>query len=296
MPRSSMLRVPARLLALVALTCGGSAGLAGLAAGSATAGSAASPTCGGEAPIKTNGVAWQCTFDDEFDGTALDRSAWTVQTTASYGFHSGSECMVDSPNNISVAGGYLNLTVRAEAAPFVCTDPKGNYLTSWTAGSIYTTAFAQQYGRFEIRARFAEGSGQRGVQGSLWLFAQHITPTTLLAGPTEIDVAEAYSRYPDLVMPSVHAFTSSLFDTTNCSVPDAGAAFHTYAVEWTPQTITFSYDGAPCYRVGTPPSFLPAPNPFLISLTQALGVTGNRDDAGAPLPATLQVDYVRVWK
>jgi hypothetical protein len=44
----------------------------------------------------------------------------------------------------------------------------------------------------------------------------------------------------------------------------------------------------------------PAPfdQPFIIALTQSLGVatTANQPDAATPLPATMQVDYVRVWK
>ena len=37
--------------------------------------------------------------------------------------------------------------------------------------------------------------------------------------------------------------------------------------------------------------------PFIVSLTQALGVGTNAfDPSTTPLPATTQIDYVRVWK
>ena len=49
-----------------------------------------------------------------------------------------------------------------------------------------------------------------------------------------------------------------------------------------------------------PPLTKPAPfdQPFIISLTQSLGVatTANQFDAATPLPATMQIDRVRVWK
>ena len=41
----------------------------------------------------------------------------------------------------------------------------------------------------------------------------------------------------------------------------------------------------------------PAPfdQPFIVALTQALGVGANAVTAATPLPATTQIDYVRVW-
>jgi hypothetical protein len=40
----------------------------------------------------------------------------------------------------------------------------------------------------------------------------------------------------------------------------------------------------------------PFDQPFFINLTQALGIGANLfDPATTPLPATTQVDYVRVW-
>jgi beta-glucanase (GH16 family) len=248
--------------------------------------------CGGEQPVKQDGTPWACTFDEEFTGDALNRNVWTVQTTAAGGFHSGAECFVDSPDNVSVGGGTLNLTVRQTPQPFTC----GSYQTQYTSGSVYTTNFDQVYGRFEVRARFAEAGGKPGLQGALWLYPR-LSEATQRGGPTEIDIAEAYSLYPNLVMPTVHTNGGG---THNCSVPDYGAAFHTYAAEWTASVVTFYYDGVPCFRVA--PSFLGLPlnslrttTPFFVALTQALGIGRNVNTPDTPLPATLQIDYVRVW-
>jgi beta-glucanase (GH16 family) len=262
--------------------------------------SSPTPTCGDETPLRADGSAWHCAFDEEFDGAHLDSSKWTVQTTASYGFHSGEECMVDDPDNISVSGGHLNLTVRDVGAEFTCKTPKGGYVTHYTGASVYTAAFAQEYGRFEVRAKFPESSGTAGIQSSLWLFPHQMTVTGLLAaGSTEIDIAESYSKRPDIVNPTVHGISlSSLLLNSYCSVPDWGADFHTYAVEWSPATITFIYDGAACLKVATPPtlpSSMRSPNPFVIALSQALGIGTNRNDQYTPLPATEQIDYVRAW-
>lgn len=263
-----------------------------------TGGGGPAPTCGTEAPVKADGTAWECTFDDEFDGQALDRSAWTVQTTAASGFHSGRECMVDDPNNLAVTDGHLDLTVRDVGAPFVCHGPRVSYSTHYTGASVYTASFGQQYGRFEIRAKFPESYGVSGIQSSLWLFPRQVSVSSVLSGATEIDIAEAYSRHPNIVVPTVHGLSvSSLLPTSYCTVPDWGADFHTYAVEWTPSIITFIYDGTPCMQVATPPSAsLGTPNPFLVALTQAMGVGTNSNNSAPPVPGTEQIDYVRVWK
>lgn len=263
-------------------------------------GSGHAPRCGNEAPVKADGTPWRCTFDAEFNAKQLSRSKWKVQTTASSGFHSGAECMVDNPRNLSVSHGHLNLTVRDVGKSFTCKTPRGGYETRYTGASVYTAAFAQEYGRFEVRAKFPESHGAAGIQSSLWLFPRQMTAIGMLAaGSTEIDIAESYSKRPDVVVPTVHGLTvSSLLLTSNCSVPDWGAKFHTYAVEWTPATVSFIYDGVRCMTVATPPalpSSVRSPNPFVIALSQALGIVGNRNRPSTPLPATEKIDYVRAW-
>src|SRR3954471_6768836 len=96
----------------------------------------APPTCGGTSLVKPDGSPWVCSFDDEFDGTSLDRSKWLVQQTATSGYHTGAECYVDSVNNVAVGNGTLRLTVRKESVPFTCKTPAGGYATQYTSGSV----------------------------------------------------------------------------------------------------------------------------------------------------------------
>lgn len=77
--------------------------------------------------------------------------------------------------------------------------------------------------------------------------------------------------------------------------------FHTYALEWTPQSMAFLYDGTTClvdHWNAASPLVDPEPfnQPFYICLTQALGIGMNLFIPGStPLPATTSVDWVRVW-
>jgi beta-glucanase (GH16 family) len=280
-PQSRLLAV----LAAVALLVG-----AVVTIPSSGASGASGPTCGSTTARRADGTAWVCTFDDEFSGTSIDRALWTVQTTANGGFRAGDACLFDNPGTVSVSDGRLNLTVRKLSSTFVCKSSRTSFRTSWAGASMYTRYFGQAYGRFAIRARFPEANGRQGLQSALWTYPRSMTMMKAITGTNEIDIAEAYSRYPDLVSPTVHAFWGG--KTEACSVPDYGAAFHTYAVEWSVTNATFYYDGVKCLSAGRTGTS----QPFLVALTQGLGVKANLYNASTPSPATMQVDWVRVWK
>jgi beta-glucanase (GH16 family) len=259
------------------------------AASVATPSSTSAP-CGG-APLGLAG-RWRCSFDDEFDGTSLDPAKWQPQLTASSGYVTGGpDCYVDNPDTISVSGGHLNLSA-VRVAPFPCT---AGYESSYQVGMVSTSKlFSQTYGVFEVRAK-VPATSVPGLQETLWLY-----PQTLTYGPFpasgEIDFAEFFSNAPGYDVPYIHYAASSSdanATTSGCAVNEG--SFNTYAVEWTPKSITILANGQVCLLdqpVGGPRPF---DQPFFISLTQALGVGANAPTAGTPLPATTEIDWVRVW-
>ena len=264
-----------------------------------------SAPCGLLPPLdKGNGGVWTCTFADEFNGKSLDRTKWVVQRTDLSGFHSGPECFLDDPDNVQVVRGTLLLTVRKEAAPFTCHTPSGGYATQYTSGTVNTNGlFSQAYGRFEVRAKLPTVQ-TRGLQESFWLWPDD--PLRYGAWPRsgEIDIAEVYSQNADRAIPYIHYVPAALdpnVTNTSCKVSFLGH-WHTYAVEWTPTSISVIYDGRTCLvDHWNPASPLHAPQPFdqpfMVALTQALGIGTNAfDPATTPLPATTQIDYVRVYK
>jgi beta-glucanase (GH16 family) len=252
---------------------------------------------------------WTCSFDDEFDGTALDARKWMPITTASSGTTGGGACFTDSPNNISVADGMLNLTVRREAAAVRCKTPNGAFNTLATSGQVATyTKFAQAYGRFSIRAKFPSAT-IAGLQSALWLWPANALKYGAWPTSGEIDIAEEYSVFADRAVPYLHYLydpkTVNLTTNTNIATNNyctlSIGDFHEYTVVWTPTTITVLYDGQPCITdkfVAAVPNLPGAPfdQPFFIALTQSLGIGYNGVNAYTPLPATTQVDWVRAWK
>jgi beta-glucanase (GH16 family) len=258
--------------------------------------------CGGGAVMPaTGGGYWHCSFSDEFDGSSLDRSKWLPQTGTTNGLIS---CFMDAPGNISVSGGDLKLTARQETAPVTC-DPVGLFHTTYTAGSVSTAGrFSQTYGRFEVRAKITPVVVQ-GLQTAFWLWpVDSARYGSVFPASGEIDIAEMFSRYPDRVIPYIHYNPAAPDpDMTNnyCFVSSLGD-FHDYVVEWTESSIKVIYDGWTClndhWNPAAPLSHpQPFDQPFFINLTQGFGVLGNSFDVfQTPLPASTDVDYVRVWK
>jgi beta-glucanase (GH16 family) len=258
----------------------------------------------GPAIRKADGGWWECTFVDEFDGDQLDRSVWIPQQTSASSFTSGTECIMDTPENVSVGDGVLRLTARQEAEPFTCEDPRGDFTTQYTGASVSTwNRWSQAYGRFEIRAAFPAAQ-QKGLQSALWMWPVKDTKYGPWPYSGEIDIAEFYSALPDRVIPYIHyvPWGSDANATNNYCMIDDVSQFHTYVAEWTTKAITIIYDGKVCTVDKWNPALplvkpQPFDQPFMLALTQAMGVGKNAfDPATTPLPATTQVDYVHVWR
>ena len=295
MPRASRSRLLAVFLAVVCVALP--------AALSDSTGSAGATTaCGGEVVYKSAGVPWTCSFDDEFTGTALDRSKWAVQLTAVGGYTTGAlgsrVCYMDSPSDLGVSGGYLYLAVRKETKAVRC----GAFSSVYTGGTVSTHGkFAQTYGRVEIRAKFPAAL-VRGLHAALWMWPVNDTKYGAEPKSGEIDIAEQYSSMPTKAVPYIH-YVSRVRDTTaynwNCTITPG--AFSTYVLTWTTTTLTISINGKTCVQdKWDPRAPLKAPqpfdSPFFMVLTQGLGDGSNSLNYQTPLPAVTAVDYVRIWK
>lgn len=251
--------------------------------------------CG--APLtKSDGSRWQCTLADDFTGTRLDRSLWIPQVGSISGTDAARACVVDGPNNIAVGGGELRLTVRKAAKPSTCHKKS----TSYTSGGVMTyRTFSQQYGRIEARIK-STATNQPGLQEAFWLWPDdRVSSSTLWPAAGEIDIVETYSQYHYLAVPFLH-YTwydnggpiPGLNTAWNCRA--ARGVYNTYTLTWTPDMLKIDVNGTPCLvnRSGDQ-AFK---KPYIMALTSALGVGSNALRATTPLPATMAVDYVKVWR
>lgn len=157
------------------------------------------------------------------------------------------------------------------------------------------------YGRIEIRAKLPSG---RGTWPALWML-----PTDWAYGgwpaSGEIDIMEHVGYDPTRVHFSVHTqdYNHSIGTqrSSNRIIPTAMEEFHTYRVDWTPYAVRGYFDGGLVFTFineGKGPTRWPFDKRFHLLLNVAVGgnwggVQGVDDTV---FPATMEVDYVRVYK
>jgi hypothetical protein len=272
----------------------------------------------------TGESAWTCSFDDEFNGTALDTTKWVPLTTATTDYTNGSApgivCYVNNPQTISESGGTLNLSV-VQVPAMSCPTIGGlaNFSTQFEGGDVNSSGlFSQEYGFFEAYAEMPASKAE-GLQETLWLYPLNqslhdVNGSNAGSRNGEIDYGEFYSEYPQYDVPAVHypgaSSTQGATSDTNACADLNGAMtagqFNYYGLSWTPTTITAYFNGVPCitdtYAARDTQETPPAPfdQPFFLNFTAALGLnngTGDQYTAGVTqLPATTHVDWMRVWK
>ncbi len=250
----------------------------------------------GELLTKPDGSTWTCTLAEEFDGDELDGRTWTAMEQV------GSQdlCLVDSPATVAVSGGRLRLSLIATDASTPCPLRPDGTRAVYAGGQVSTYGrWSQQYGRFEARVRVQEADGP-GLHEAFWLWpdvrygADQPWPQT-----GEIDVAETYSVRPDRAIPFLHYSADAggpvegLNTSTGCAAERG--SWHTYRLEWTADRLEISIDGKRCLvNTAGAATFR---KPFIVALTQFMGTGDNlRDPARVPLPATMEVDWVRAWR
>jgi beta-glucanase (GH16 family) len=315
--RTAALATAGALFGLTGLTTAGGLAAAPAQGAVRSIGAAESSSeCTGTAPpIAPPTGQWSCTLDDEFNGTALDTNNFQAMLSSTSSYHTGPlgapACYENDPNTISESGGYLNLSVVSAGKTFQCKELDHSFNTKYVGGMASSMGlFSQQYGFFEARAEMP-AQATPGLQETLWLYPSNETLYGQWPNSGEIDYGEFYSKYPDNDIPVVHfPGSGSDPDATNdyCTQPGTATAgqFNTYAVMWTPTTITTYFNGVPCMSdTYAPyvkyPDKAPAPytQPFFLNFTAALG-TGNGGNtfkpSTTPLPATTKIDWVRVWQ
>ncbi len=255
---------------------------------------ASKPDCGNRV-AKPGGGSWTCTLADSFSGTSLDDRYWTGMDL--YG--SGALCVRDTPRTVSVSGGVLRLTVLPTDASVQCPEredgTRGSYAGAWVS-SYYR--FSQQYGRFEARMRVTAVDGP-GLHEGFWLWPDvRYGSDADWPDSGEIDIAETYSSAPDLAIPFLHYSDDAKgpVDGLNTAWDCAATRgqWHTYTLEWTATRLEILVDGTSCLvNTAGASSFQKR---FIIAFSQVLGGGDNLYDGGVPLPATTEVDYVKVWR
>lgn len=253
-----------------------------------------------EVPVYEIDPAYSLVFEDNFDGTELNREDWNVELHEPGWVNNELQEYVDSEDNIFLEDGKLIIqalktVTRGEA--------------SYTSGRINTqNKHDIKYGRFEVRAKVPSG---QGFLPAFWLMASDENLYGQWPKCGEIDIMEVLGSETTTTHATVHygephEQNQGSYTLTN---GDFSGEFHDFACEWEPGEIRWYVDGELFHTVndwysareGIGEVTYPAPfdQPFYMILNLAVG----GDWPGNPKPGVefdetcrLVVDYVRVYQ
>ncbi len=220
---------------------------------------------------------WRLTFHDEFSGNRLDTKKWHDQYWHGR-THSNNELQYYAPDGYEVRNGVLRLRAERRAMGGM----------NYTSGMIAShDKFAQQFGCFEVRARFPKG---KGFWPAFWLL-----PATR-KWPPEIDVLEILGHETSKVYFSTHwreVGGKHQFKTFHWSGPDFGKEFHTFAAEWKPGEVIWYVDGRERARSQ---HGIPAEPMYLIANLAVGGDWPGNPDVTTAFPGVMEIDWIRVYE
>ncbi|MEV4616871.1 family 16 glycosylhydrolase [Kitasatospora sp. NPDC049258] len=239
-------------------------------------------------------------FEDNFDGpagAAVNGARWQVETGDNVNNHERQYYTAGNANAALDGQGHLVITARREnPANYQC----------WYGTCQYTSArlntsgrFAQAYGHVETRMKIPRG---QGMWPAFWMLGDDIGQVGW-PNSGEIDVMENVGFEPGSVHGTIHGpgYSGSGGIGAGYTLPGGQAfadAFHTFAVDWAPDSISWSVDGT-VYQRRTPADLGGRSwvfnKPFFVILNLAVGGYWPGDpDGSTAFPQQLVVDYVRV--
>ncbi|MFZ5744548.1 MAG: glycoside hydrolase family 16 protein [Pseudomonadota bacterium] len=272
---------------------------------------------------------WTMVWSDEFDGDKIDRSKWGFDVDCWGGGNDEHQCYTKSPRNAAIEDGKLVITARYErvtgpALPEhlrrTSATPEAEATRDISSARLSTRGKASwRYGKVEVRAKLPQG---QGTWPAIWMLPEKDRYGTWAASG-EIDILEAVNlgvpcaKCPggreNTILGTLHfggKWPNNKHKGEEVPFPEVlDGGFHTYAIEWGPERITWQVDGK-TYAVRTADEWsttgskvrgAPFDQPFHLILNLAIGgkLAETRGLGGVRLdgyPKRMEIDWVRVWQ
>jgi beta-glucanase (GH16 family) len=218
------------------------------------------PTTAAATAVSSGGApaGYKLAWSDEFNGSGMDLGKWGVYEGAG---NAGIGKRVTSA--VSQLAGELKIT--------------GNGMN----GGGLATDYKSTYGYYEVRSRFDANSTGYNTAALLWPTSEN------WPSDGEIDLAEIFNGDTSNCGSYVHwgSGNSQLYNEYKGDF----SQWHTWAVDWQPDHLTYYLDGKQIWNV-TNAAAIPH-NPHFLGLQLDVNSNGNKADGSA-----FHIDYVRVYQ
>lgn len=271
---------------------------------------------------------WRLVWSDEFDKPSIDRTKWRLDVDCWGGGNDERQCYTASSRNAAIEDGKLVITARHERAsgPALpealrkgAADPTAQATRDFTSARLSTRGKAGwRYGRIEVRASLPRG---QGAWPAIWMLPVH-DDYGPWAASGEIDILEAVNlgvpcvscptRREDTILGTLHfgdKWPGNVHAGSEIHAPEVLEGFHTYAIEWQDDRITWQVDGrtyaertsSEWWSSGSKVRGAPFDKPFYLILNLAIGggLAEKRGIGGVStrdFPRRFVIDWVRVWQ
>lgn len=244
-------------------------------------------------------------WNDEFNGDGVDPLNWEFENWAPGYVNNELQRYVPGGEKggvktAFVENGALNIVARVLGTEVISArmnSSTGEGKRAWT------------YGWFEARILLPSG---KGTWPAFWMMPvnQNYDKNSPSYNPWpdcgEIDIMEEVGYHPDYTSSSIHckAYNHGIGTqkTKEVLTPGAEGSFHVYALEWTPDYIQTYVDGNKLLYFANDHQNNKATWPFNTAFYLTLNLAWGGAWGGAMgvdpsvLPATMQIDYVRVFQ
>lgn len=244
------------------------------------------------------GNNWELVWSDEFDGSAVDQSKWTYDLGDwGWGNHELQYYTEGREENARLEEGRLVIEAR-----------KNDNGHEWTSARLTTRGkVAFRYGRIELRAKVPGG---KGCWAAGWTLGDAYVDELSWPYCGEIDILESVGFETDPVTDSgqAHATVHTpayYFKIGNqitgiTDVPNITTAWHTYAVDWYPDSIVGTVDGRRYYLYDKTADErewpFHQPQNLILNLAMGGGWGGAMGMDTTLVSQRFELDYIRVYQ
>lgn len=194
-----------------------------------------------------------------------------------------------NPENVIIKDGSLIVTAREQK------------VEEYTITSTRLVSRGKKhwlYGRFEIRAKLPLG---KGTWPAVWMLG---VDEEKVGWPErgEIDIIEHVGRGQDRLHFSLHTGKYNHRMNTQIThvskIEGVSASFHDYAMDWDEEKIKFEVDGVEqcCFYKKDYADSWPFDNPHYLIINIAMGGGFGGEIDRSCLPATLEIDSIRIYQ